>query len=97
MAKNRDKYTLFLPKRYAHTSSYEGIKRQKNRLLTCGHNDTRRVSLHPILEFGCITYAEGEAHFYLRVQKENAQSIKIHCILVEVYFKSEKVLVSVHS
>ena len=29
MAKNRDKYTLFPPKRYAHTSSYEGIKRQK--------------------------------------------------------------------
>ena len=45
MAKNRDWYALLLPKLSVYVLSYA-----HNRLLTCGHNDTRRVSLHPISE-----------------------------------------------
>ena len=48
MAKHRGKYALFLPKLSDHTSSFLRSEKAKNRLLTCGHNDMRCVSLRPV-------------------------------------------------
>ena len=38
-----------------------------------------------------------KAHFISMCKRKRSMSIDIHYILVEVYFKSEKILVSVHS
>ena len=46
---------------------------------------------------GSLVNCVNKAHSYLCVQKENPQCLSKYLILVEVYFKSEKVWVSDHS